>query len=222
MMYMLLKGLTATAASMALATVVSSPLAAATPTPPVASVTLQNDRATPVKVYADQGGFDQLLGTVKADATATLPLPGAIAWSGNDVAFVVHPKGGLDEATPDVAVDPGSHVGVLVPPAGENITEPLEAATPVMMDPHPSYRGTSVTVRNDNGQHVELLAEYGAFDTRLGSVAPHATATLDIPAWLTRLDDVVLLVEPRNGLGFASAPMRIHQGHHLGIIVPAL
>lgn len=221
-MYMLLKGLTATAASMALATVVPSPLAAVTPTPPVASVTLQNDRAAPVKVYAEQGGFDQLIGTVKADATATLALPGAIAWNRSDVAFIVHPKGGLDVATPDVAIDPGSHVGVLVPPAGENITEPVEAATPVMMDPHPSYRGTSVTVQNDKGQHVELYAEHGPFDTRLGNVAPHATATLDIPTWLTRLNDVVLLVEPRDGFGFASAPMRIRQGHHLGIIVPAL
>jgi hypothetical protein len=224
-MYMVLKGLTATAASMALATVVSSPLAAVPVPPPAATVTLQNDRATPVKVYAEQDDFDQLLGTVGADATATLPLPGVIAWNRGDVVFVVHPKGGFDTATPNVPIGPGSHVGVLVPPAGEVphageiMPQPSE---PVMTDPDPTYRGTSLTVQNDGGQHVELYAEHGAFDTRLGSVAPHGTATLDIPAWLTRVDDVVLLAEPSSGLGFASAPLHIRKGHHLGMIVPAL
>jgi hypothetical protein len=225
MMYTLVKGLTATAASLALAAVVASPLVATPVPPPAATVTLQNDQATPVKVYAEQDNIDQLLGTVGADATATLPVPGVIAWNRGDVVFVVHPKGGFDTATPNVVIGPGSHIGVLVPPAGEIpsageiMPEPSE---PVMIDPHPAYRGTSITVRNDGGQHVELYAEHGAFDTRLGSVAPHGTATLDIPAWLTQLDDVVLLAEPRDGLGFASAPMRIRRGHHLGMIVPAL
>jgi hypothetical protein len=214
-----LRSLAVASASVSFTTILPVALSAATPVPPPATLLVQNDRSTPVTVYVERGNFDQRLGTVAAYGIVKLPVPQVIAWDRSDVQILVHPKGGFDSATPDVTVRPGAEIGVLVPPAGELGPAPAE---PVMRDPDPASKATSVTVRNDGDGNVEVLAEQGLFDTRLGSVSPHATATLRIPSDLVNRGGVVLVADRENGMDFRTVPMRIRKGHHLGMIVPAL
>jgi hypothetical protein len=220
-MYTFLRSLAVAGASVSFATILPGSLRATAPVPPPrAAFLVQNDRSTPITVYVQRDGFDQRLGTVAAYGTMKLPVPKVIAWDRSEVRIFVHPKGGFDVATPDVTVRPGSEIGVLVPPAGELASAP--AAEPAMRDPDPASTATSVTVRNDGEGKVEVYAEEGQFDTPLGSVSPHATATLRIPGWLVNREGVVLEADPQDGMGFHTPPMRIHKGHHLGMIVPAL
>ena len=114
-------------------------------------------------------------------------------------------------------LEPGAR---LVPPPGDALTAPPAQAA--MLDPDPASPATSVTVRNGRGERVEILAQFGQFDTRLGSVAPHATATLRIPGRFVNWRGVVLVADFRDGLDLHTAPLRIAKHHHLGMILPAL
>ena len=213
------RNLAVAGASVGLMAMLPAFLFATTPVSPRrVSLTLQNDRTVPVTVYLEQGSFDQRLGTVPGDAIATLPLPKEIVWDGSAVQVYVHPKDGFGLATRDFTVRPGVHVAVLVPPSGGLAPTPAE---PVMRDPDPASRATSLTVRNDGGGQVEVFGEHGMFDAGLGTVAPHSTATLLIPGWLINREGVVLDADARNGMDFHTRPMWILRGHHLGMIVPA-
>ncbi len=216
-MYALLKRLVLTGASVAIAMTAPSPARAATRgNADSTTVTVQNDRRVPVTVYAEEGDFDHRLGTVGPDTTATLRLPAMLVHEPADIQIFVDPKGEFDLATQDLTVNPGSHLGVLVP-SGADLIPP--AAAP-MMDPHPDDPGTSVTVRNDRHQDVVVYLEHGDFDTRIGSVPAQGTATLRIPSWLADRDGVDLVVHPEGGFDLTSSAMRVRKGEHLGIVVP--
>jgi len=222
-MYTFLRSLAVASASVGIAAILPGSLCATTPVPPTpASLVVQNDRSAPVTVYVEQGNFDLRVGAVAADTIATLRLPKGVIWGQRDVRILAHPYSGFDVETRRLDVRPGARIGVLVPPAGERIAVRVGTGEPVMRDPHPGSPATSVTVRNDGDRKVAMFVEQGAFDTRLGSVSPHATATLRIPTWLVNRRDVVLLADRENGLDFRTPPMRILKGHHLGMIVPAL
>ena len=220
-MYTFLRSLAVASASVGFAAILPGSLRAAVPVPPAeASLVVQNDRGTPVTVYVEQGNLDLRVGTVAAGAITTLRVPWAVAPDQRDVRIFAQPEHGFDVATRRLSLLPDDHIGVLVPPAGEDITAPPAQAA--MLDPDPASPATSVTVRNGRGERVEILAQFGQFDTRLGSVAPHATATLRIPGRFVNWRGVVLVADFRDGLDLHTAPLRIAKHHHLGMILPAL
>jgi hypothetical protein len=72
------------------------------------------------------------------------------------------------------------------------------APAPMAQRPPASVTGSrdnSVTVQNNRPVPVTVYMEYGAFDRRLGIVAPQQTATLALPAWAVN-QSIRLFVHP--------------------------
>ena len=81
-----------------------------------ATVTVQNDQKDPVTIYAERGDEDIRLGTVPAMGFMTFDVPAWLSLDREDVQFFVHPKNGFDQGSSTVELDPGEHLGLLVPP----------------------------------------------------------------------------------------------------------
>jgi hypothetical protein len=80
-----------------------------------ATLTVDNPRAVPVTVFADQGPFDVRLGQVPAHSRMTLRFPKSVILPDNSIQVFVHPDGGLDLASEDLEVRRGEHLGLRVP-----------------------------------------------------------------------------------------------------------
>lgn len=210
------KGLMLTGAALGLVLGRPAALAARPDVSDTTTISVRNDRPVPVTVYLEQGDFDLRLGTVPAKNTATLRLPEAIVRQQREVEIFAHPEGAaFDLAGQSLAVEPGSHLDVAVPSSAE--LAPHEQPT---ADPNPDSPATTVMVENTRDQPVVVFAETGDFDTRLGTVAAHQTATLRIPDPLTVGEEIELFVHPEGGFDLASDTMPIHQGAHLHLLVP--
>lgn len=79
------------------------------------SVMVQNNRAKPVRVYLDLGNREINLGSVKGMDVATLVIPRWLVNGEEDVNIFVEPQNGLEQQTGYIALDPGEHLGIIVP-----------------------------------------------------------------------------------------------------------
>ncbi len=216
-MYTLLKELVLAGASVTMATNPLPPALAATQDrPDTTTVTVQNSRSVRVTVYLEQGDFDLRLGVVGPDTVATLHLPESIVRDGRAIQIFAHPEGGFDLATQTLSVTPGEHLGLVVPSGAQ--MPPL--AGPRVPDPNPGDPATTLMVQNDRDRDVVVFVEQGEFDTRLGSVPAHRTATLRIPDWLADQESIEVFVHPEGGFDLATERMRLHRGEHLHLVVP--
>jgi hypothetical protein len=80
-----------------------------------ATLTVDNPRATPVTVFAEQGPFDVRLGQVPAGGRVTLLFPKAAMLPDQTIQIFVHPERGFDLASASLHVHRGAHLGLTVP-----------------------------------------------------------------------------------------------------------
>lgn len=78
------------------------------------TLTVNNDRDTPVTVFAEQGTFSVRLGEVKAGTQTTLRVPTSIVTRDHTIRVFVRPAGGLDLATQVIPLRSGEHLGLRV------------------------------------------------------------------------------------------------------------
>lgn len=79
------------------------------------SVVVQNNRTSPVRVYLDIGSQEVSLGTVNALDVATLVVPRWMVPYDEDVNIFVEPQRGFEMQTGYIDLQPGQHVGIIVP-----------------------------------------------------------------------------------------------------------
>ncbi len=79
------------------------------------SVVVQNNRALPVRVYLEIGNQEVKLGSVDAMGVATLVVPRWLVQSGEEVNIFVQPKNGFEMQTGYIDLQPGEHLGIIVP-----------------------------------------------------------------------------------------------------------
>ncbi|MDB4884230.1 MAG: hypothetical protein JWL95_2996 [Gemmatimonadetes bacterium] len=80
-----------------------------------ATVTVDNPRATPVTIFAEQGDFDARLGEVQPHGRATLQFPKSVILPSESIKLFVHPEKGFDLGTQTLAVRSAEHLGLRVP-----------------------------------------------------------------------------------------------------------
>lgn len=181
-----------------------------------AQLLVNNTRNTPVEVFLDRGPLDQRLGSVPAHAQVSLALPRYLA-DGEDATIFIHPQKGEDLEAQDVVVKKHGDIDVLVPQDASGYLPP----PPPPMIANPGIGTTTVTVENHRAHAVDVYVQYGAFDQRLGIVAPDKKATMEVPAWLAReRQDVQLVIHPQEGQDLASSILPLHKGAHLLVKVP--
>jgi len=80
----------------------------------------------------------------------------------------------------------------------------------------------SVTVQNDRGRAVTLYLEAGRLDRAIGTVAPGAISTLELPAWAVQGERTVKLVARAEGeqLVAAEYTLPLTETRPLGVLVP--
>jgi len=79
-----------------------------------ATLTVDNPRAKPVTVFAEQGPFDVRLGQVPARSRVTLRFPKSVVAPNESIQIFVHPEGGFDLTSETLQVRPGQHLGLRV------------------------------------------------------------------------------------------------------------
>jgi hypothetical protein len=79
-------------------------------------VVVQNDRPTPVTIYADEASGEYRIGTVPAWEMETLRVPDALVLDESNIDFYIAPRGDLDLESGYLEVHRGEHVGLIVPP----------------------------------------------------------------------------------------------------------
>ncbi len=185
------------------------------------SVTVQNNRNSPVTVYLSSNRLDRRLGVVEAYSVSTLPLP---SWTVNGNAmvhlFARSDNAVLDLTTPDFKLQSPARIGMVVPAAeqmsGVRDTESVDVA------PEDAAEAT-ITVDNPRTVAVAVIAERGPFDFRLGQIAAGSRATLRFPRSLVGSSGaLVLYVRPQSGLDFVSNPMQVRSGDHLALRLPKM
>ena len=80
-----------------------------------ATITVDNPRAVPVTVFAEQGPFDVRLGSVPAKSGVTLRFPKSVVVADESIQVFVHPEGGVDLSTETLRIRKGEHLGLRVP-----------------------------------------------------------------------------------------------------------
>lgn len=80
-----------------------------------ATITIDNPRAVPVTVFADQGPFDVRLGRVPAKSRVTLRFPKSVVLADESIQVFVHPEGGEDLSSETLQIRNGEHLGLRVP-----------------------------------------------------------------------------------------------------------
>ena len=177
---------------------------------------VQNDRATPVRLFIDAGRVDRLLGTVAPGAVSTLELP-EWALTGQRNLTVVARNASDDRAIASysVAVDAGKRLGLLVPPA-----DGLPAGDSlVTMLPTGSATAATVTVDNSRDRAVSVYAEQGLRFVKLGEVQAKSQMTLAIPSSLVRNPDAIrLFARPLGAAQLSTGALQLKEGDHVGVI----
>jgi hypothetical protein len=80
------------------------------------TLTVANERAKAVTVFAEQGTFSVRLGDVAPGAQVNLRFPVAIIRSDNSIRVFARPAGGLDLATQALRVQKGEHLAMRITP----------------------------------------------------------------------------------------------------------
>jgi hypothetical protein len=197
---------------------------ATTDDPPANTVTVQNDRKTPVTIYLEYGVFDRRLGNVPALQTATLPLPSWMVNARERVQLVAEPeKGAGDFVTQWFSLEPPGRIGMVVAPPGGLPPEPGDTMLAVI--PPEELADATLTVENPRKMAVTVFAELpdmDGLDVRLGKVPAHGSATLRFPKSVVGPNNAIrVFVHPDGGFDLSSQIMEVRRGEHLGLRVPA-
>ena len=78
------------------------------------------------------------------------------------------------------------------------------------LNPNP----TTITVENPREVPVGVYLERGSYDTRLGTIPPHRTMTLDLPPFLVEGEAVQIFVHPEGGPDLNVKDLQIRPGQH--------
>jgi hypothetical protein len=78
------------------------------------TLTITNERNTPLTVFADQGTFSVRLGEVRAKEQATLRIPTSLVPREGSIKVFVRPAGGSDLTTQTISVQNGEHLGMRI------------------------------------------------------------------------------------------------------------
>ncbi len=81
-------------------------------------------------------------------------------------------------------------------------------------------QAATVTVDNTRSVPVVVYMDRGPFDTRLGTVAPHTKATLQLPSYLADGETVQVFVHPEGGEDLASQDVTVNKGQDIDVYVP--
>lgn len=190
-------------------------LAAGPPPRAPSTVTVQNNRPVPVRVYLERGEFDIPLGTVNADQEGVLPLPRYVERD-ETIRFIVQPTRGMDLASQDVTLPARGTLAIFVP---RNDVGYRPRARDVIPNPGPGT--TTLTVRNPRDEDVEVIVEKEDVDQALGTVPPDASRTFELPSWLTaEPSEVQIFLHPRTGLDFSTSFVTLRPEAHLEVKVP--
>ncbi|MCC6245973.1 MAG: hypothetical protein IT353_24280 [Gemmatimonadaceae bacterium] len=181
------------------------------------TLTVQNDRQTPVTLYLDAGRVDRAIGTVAAGAIGSVTIP---EWSlrGQRTVKVVArvDRDAKAIASYVVPVSDDRTFGLLVPPAsglpsGDSIVVSL---------PTNSANAATVTVDNKRAGAVTVFAEQGLMFVRLGEVAAHQQETLRVPESLTKSKAAIrVFARPEGAATVSTKGVRVEQGDHIAVIV---
>ena len=181
----------------------------------VPAVTVDNPRGQPAAVYLERGRFARRLGVVPALGTATLALPQWAVDRGLTMRLVVRPEGARASFVVDSLPLVGPARYAVAIPATEPAPAPLVRQM-VQVIPADAVDGATVTVENPRDRPVSVIAERGAFATKLGEVAAGARATLRLPSTLADGNAVKLVIESR-GATTQTALVRLRLGEHAGL-----
>jgi hypothetical protein len=78
------------------------------------TLTISNERNTPLTVYADRGSYSVRLGEVRAKEQATLRIPTSLLPREGSIKVFVRPAGGADLASQTMSVKVGDHLGMRI------------------------------------------------------------------------------------------------------------
>jgi hypothetical protein len=178
----------------------------------VPTVEVQNNFDQPIVVFLEHGRFDRRLGTVEAGSTAALPLPEWLARGSDRIQLFVVRSGGQRIESQWFEVRPGGAIGMIVPSA------PAASAQIYMeLSPEELFK-TTLTVFNERATEVDVYAQEGPFEVRLGSVPAYGTATLEFPASVVRPDrSITVVARPKTGFDLESYPLQLRAESHLAL-----
>jgi hypothetical protein len=181
------------------------------------SVTVQNDRKTPVTLYLDAGRVDRAIGTVAAGATSTLPLPDWAVRGQKTVRMVARvDRDAKAIASYAVPLGEDRRYGLLIPPAeGLPLGDSMFVSLPVG-----AANTATVTIENQRDRSVTVYAEQGLMFMRLGEVDAKRSETLRVPESLTASKTPIRIFARLGGAAaVATQGLRVRQGDRLAIIV---
>lgn len=181
------------------------------------TITVQNDRQTPVTLYLDAGRVDRAIGTVAAGAVGSVAIP---EWSvrGQRTVKVVAriDRDAKAIASYVVPLSDDRTFGLLVPPAGG-----LPSGDSMLVTlPKQSANVATVTVDNKRAGTVTVFAEQGLLFVRLGEVAAQSQETLRVPESLTKSNAPIrVFARPEGAATVSTKGLRVEQGDHIAVIV---
>ena len=182
------------------------------------TVTVQNDRSTPVTIYLEYGRFDRRLGIVPALHTQKLPIPRTLVGQ-ESVRLFAHPEGAAEDlASQEFELRPPARIGMIVPPQGGFVHHAHHMRAVI---PPEEMAVATITVDNPRSVPVTVFAEHGEFDVRLGEVSANSRATLSFPKSVVGPgESIEIFVHPEGGEDLGSTTMQVREGEHLGLRVP--
>jgi hypothetical protein len=79
---------------------------------------------------------------------------------------------------------------------------------------------TTVTVDNTRAVPVVVYLERGEFDDRLGTVAAHTEAILELPPHLAQGETIQIIIHPQGGADLSTPDLQVKKGGTIPIYVP--
>lgn len=180
-------------------------------------VTVQNDRASAVTVYMENGAFDRRIGVVAAGKTVTLPLP---AWAVNGrttLKLFARADGEAgDLTTQSFDLKGVKRIGMLIPPSG-GIADC--DSIPVTLSPD-ELASTTLTIDNQRDKPMTVYAEQGNYSIRLGDVKAGEKATLRFPKSIIRKDNTIrVFARPAGSLDLSTRALALRSGDHIAMVI---
>ncbi len=181
------------------------------------SVTVQNDRKTPVTLYVDAGSVDRAIGTVNAGATSALPLPDWAVRGQRTLKMVARvDRDAKAIASYAVPLSEDRRYGLLIPPA-----EGLPSGDSMFVSlPVDAANTATVTVENKRDRSITVFAEQGLMFVRLGEVDAKGRETLRVPESMTTSTAPIRIFARLGGAAAVTTQgLRVRQGDRFAIIV---
>lgn len=180
-------------------------------------VTVQNDRASAVTVYMENGAFDRRIGVVDPGKTATLPLPVWAVTGRSTLKLFARADGESgDLTTQSFELRGANRIGLLVPPSG-GIADC--DSMPVTLTAE-ELASTTLTVENQRTKPMTVFAEQGNYSIRLGDVKAGDKVTLRFPKSIIRNDNTIrVFVRPAGSIDLSTRALALKTGDHIAMVI---